>query len=177
MRTFAPVVGLLLCFGGGGCLQAQQGAGDSLPATHAKTLSGAVVTLPAADHAATLILAGFSKNSSASVKAWWLQAKALCEANPRVACYRAAVLQDAPGFVRGFIVGGMKKDTTPVEQEGFLTVFENEAAWKRSFGFGAEEDAYVALFDKDGKRLWHTSGGEKAANSSAFAQAFHAVPK
>lgn len=177
MPKLAAAVGLVLCFGGGGWLPAQPGAESPLPITHAKALSGAVVVLPASDHAATLILAGFSKKSSASVKAWWLQAKAWCGANPRVACYRAAVLQDAPSFLRGMIVGGMKRDMSPAEQEGFVTVFENEAAWKRSFAFGAEDDAYVALFDKDGKRLWHTSGGEMAANATSLAQAFDAVPK
>ena len=175
------VAGLLLCFGCGGFLRAQQGSGSplppSLPVTHAKTLSGEAVTLPAPDHAATLILAGFSKSSSASVKAWWLQAKALCEAHPQVACYRAAVLEDAPSFIRGMIVGGMKKDMTPAEQVGFVTVFENEPAWKQSFAFGAADDAYIGLFDKDGKRLWHNSGGEKAANSAALEQAFDALPK
>jgi hypothetical protein len=177
MRKQATVAGLLLCLGGGGLLRAQQGPGSPLPITHAKTLSGAVVTLPATDHTATLILAGFSKNSSAAVKAWWLAARGLCQAHPKVACYRAAVLQDAPGFVRGMIVSGMRKDMTPAEQEGFVTVFENEPAWKRSFRFGAEDDAYVALFDKDGKRLWQTSGDEKAANSTALEHAFDAIPK
>lgn len=177
MRKRAPIAGFLLCAVSCGFLPAQQGSVSPLPVTHAKTLSGAVVALPALDHAATLILAGFSKNSSSSVKAWWLQAKALCEAHPQVACYRAAVLQDAPGFIRGMIIGGMKKDMTSAEQEGFVTVFENEAAWKQSFAFGAADDAYVALFDKDGKLLWRASGGEKAANSTALAQAFDAVPK
>jgi len=176
MRKWVPLVSLFVCFMGSR-LPAQPGAGSPLPITHARTLSGAAITLPAADHAATLIFAGFSKNSSASVKAWWLRAKALCQAHPQVACYRAAVLQDAPGFIRGMIVSSMKKDMTPAEQEGFLTVFENEPAWKQSFAFGAEDDAYVALFDKNGKLLWRTSGGEKAANPAALAPAFDTAPK
>jgi hypothetical protein len=46
----------------------QQGEPGSLPVTHGKTLSGTAVSFPKPDQAETLIIAGFSKNSSTAVK-------------------------------------------------------------------------------------------------------------
>jgi hypothetical protein len=153
-------------------LDAQQ-----LPVTHAKTLSGQAVTFPVPDHSQTLLVVGFSNASSAPVKAWWLQAKGICQAHPAVACYEAAVIEDAPSFVRGMIVSGMKHRMEPDRQETFVTVVENEPAWKQVFGFNAPDDAYLAIFDKTGKLLWRTTGGEQTANSAAIAKGFDSISR
>jgi hypothetical protein len=149
-------------------LSAQQ-----LPPTHAKTLSGRSVTLPVPDHPQTFLAVGFSKASSDAVKAWWIQARALCQAHPAVACYEAAVLEDAPSFIHGMIVSSMKRGMEPDRQDTFLTVFENEAAWKQAFGFSAPDDAYLAIFDKTGKVVWRTSGAESAVKPAAIAKGFN----
>ncbi len=153
-------------------VQAQQ-----LPSTQAKTITGRAITLPLPDHAQTFLAVGFSKASSDAVKAWWLQAKAICQAHPAVACYEAAVIEDAPSFVRGMIVSGMKRGTEPDRQETFLTIVENEAAWKQAFAYSAPDDAYLAIFDKSGKLLWRTNGAEAAANSAVIAKGFDAASK
>jgi hypothetical protein len=153
-------------------LDAQQ-----LPSTQAKTLTGRAVTLPVPDPPQTFLAVGFSKASSESVKAWWLQAKAICQAHPAVACYEAAVIEDAPSFVRGMIISGMKHGMEPDRQDTFVTVVENEPAWKQAFGFNAPDDAYLAIFDKAGKLLWRISGPESAANSAAIAKGFDSIAK
>lgn len=153
-------------------LEAQQ-----LPPTHGKSLSGRAVTLPVPDHPQTFLIAGFSKASSAAVKAWWLQAKAVCQAHPEVACYESAVIEDAPSFVRGMIISGMKQGMEPDRLNSFVPVVENEAAWKQAVAFNAPDDAYLAIFDKTGKLLWRTSGGEKAANSAAIAKGFESASR
>ena len=161
-----------------GVLQAQQGPSTgSLPVTHAKSLSGKTITVPLPDHAQTFLVVGFSHASSAPVKAWWLKAADLCKAHPAFACYEAAVIEDAPSFIRGMITSGMKHDIPPEQQETFLTVIENEPAWKQVFGFSAPDDAYLGIFDKSGKLLWRTSGGEKAANSADIAKGFDSISK
>ncbi len=153
-------------------LHAQQ-----LPPTQAKTLSGRSITLPVPDRTQTFLAVGFSKASSDAVKAWWLQAKAICQAHPAVACYEAAVIEDAPSFVRGMIISGMKRGMEPDRQDTFVTVVENESAWKQAFGFSAPDDAYLAIFDKSGKLLWRTNGAESVANSAAIAKGFDAVSR
>lgn len=160
-----------------GALPGRSQSGDSglLPLTRGKTLSGHAVTLPEPDHAETLIIAGFSKSSSGPVQAWWEQAQLLCHAHAQVACYRVAVLEEAPSFIHGMILSGMKRDTPPAEQDSLVSVFENESAWKQTFAFNAPDNAYLGLFDKGGKLLWHTSGGEKAATSDALVPAFDSV--
>jgi hypothetical protein len=163
---------LLTVFG-----RSQQTASAPLSTTHGKSLSGKQVILPAPDHTRTLIIAGFTKGSSVAVKAWWEKSGALCQAHPEVACYRVAVLEEVPGFIRGMILGGMRHDIPANEQDSFVTVFENEAAWKQIFGFSTADDAYMGLFDKNGKMLWRNSGGEKAADSAAVAPAFAIAAK
>ncbi len=171
-RQTAAALAFLLAVlhGSGGTLNAQQ-----LPPTPAKTLSGRAVTLPVPDHPQTFLAVGYSKASSDAVKAWWLQAKAICQAHPAVACYEAAVIEDAPSFVRGMIMSGMKHGMDPDRQDTFVTVVENEAAWKQAFGFSAPDDAYLGIFDKSGKLQWRTSGPPSAANSAAIAKGFDTV--
>ena len=169
---------LIAVYGLCSALQAQQGTPSaSLPVTHTKTLSGKAITVPVSDHAQTFLVVGFSHASAASVKAWWLQAADLCKSHPAVACYEAAVIQEAPSFVRGMITSGMKHDMPAEVQETFLTVVENEPALKQVFGFSAPDDAYLGIFDKSGKLLWRTSGGEKAANSADIAKGFDTIPR
>ncbi len=172
LTSIAPALLLAALRGAAGTLNAQQ-----LPSTPAKTLSGHAVTLPVSDHPLTFLAVGFSKASSDSVKAWWLQAKAICRSHSAVACYEGAVIEDAPSFVRGMIISGMKHGMETERQDTFVTVVENEAAWKQTFGFNAPDDAYLAIFDKSGKLLWRTSGAENAANAAAIAQGFDAVSK
>ncbi len=158
------------------CGPAGMGA-QQLPVTHGKTLSGRAVTLPVPDHAQTFLIAGFSKASAAAVKAWWLQAKAVCQAHPAVACYESAVIEEAPSFIREMITNGMKQGMGPDRLDSFIPIVENEAAWKEAFGFSAPDDAYLAIFDKAGKLLWRTNGGEKAANSAAIAKGLDSASK
>jgi hypothetical protein len=155
--------------------EGQQTGQAALPATHDKSLSDKQVLLPAPDHGRTLILAGFTKGSSVAVNAWWEKSGTLCQTHPEVACYRVAVLEEVPGFIRGMVLGGMRKGTPANEQDNFITVFENEAAWKQTFGFSSGDDAYLGLFDKNGKMLWRSVGGAKAADSAGLAPAF-AIP-
>ncbi len=172
LMSIAPVLFLSVMASGCAALEAQQ-----LPSTQAQTLTGRAVTLPLPDHAQTFLAVGFSKASSEAVKAWWLQAKAICQAHPAVACYEAAVIEDAPSFVRGMIVSGMKHGMDRTDQETFLTVADNEAEWKRAFAFSAPDDAYLAIFDKSGKLLWRTRGAGAAANSAEIAKGFDIASK
>jgi hypothetical protein len=187
----AAVCGVLLCAGlastGPGIETALGAAADAreqsaqtnppLPSTPAKTLTGRAITLPGSDHAQTLLIVGFSKASSAAVKAWWLQAADLCKAHPAVACYKGAVLQDVPSFMRGMIVGGIKRDLSATEQDDFVTVVDNEAAWKQAFAFSAADNAYLAIVDRTGKVLWRATGEDKEANSAVIAHGFDSIPR
>ncbi len=150
---------------------------QQLPPTHAETLSGKAVILPVSDHAQTFLIAGFSKASSDAVKAWWLQAKEICQAHPAVACYEAAVIEDAPSFVRGMIISSMKRGMEADRRDTFVPIVQNESAWKQALGFNAPDNAYLGIFDKTGRLLWRTSGAEKAANSAEIAKGFDSIPK
>ncbi len=128
-----------------------------LQTTHAQTLSGAKIQLPVPGHT-TLLLIGFSKKSGSAVGVGWKQAQPICAANSVVACYQVAVLQEEPTFMRGLIVHGIRSGKSSAAQATFVTVFENEAAWKSSLHFNDGSAAYAVLLGPDGKILRKTSG-------------------
>ena len=145
-----------------------------LPSTHAKSLSGQSVTVPAAN-SVTLVIVGFTKASSTADNAWWKQAEPLCRTNSRITCYEAAVLESVPRLVRSMVVGSMKKGVPADHQDSFLTVFENESQWKQAFGYSSPDDAYVALVDGSGNFLWKTHGNASAANGAVISEAMRSA--
>lgn len=132
-----------------------------LPVTHAETLSGTAITFPVAGQQ-TLLVVGFTRNSGDAATAWFKQAQPLCDAHPGVACYEVAVMQDAPSFMRGFILRHMRNGMPPERQAKFATVFENEPAWKQAFHYSNADDAYAVLLNATGEVVWHASGPQAA---------------
>lgn len=137
--------------------QAQPGSSAALPATHATTLSGTSMTLPVLGHP-MLLLVGFSRQSGAAADAGWKQAQPFCTAHPEVACYEVAMLEDAPAFIRGMIVHGMRSGQPQSKHNQFAIVVENEAAWKQALQVENTDEATAVLLDAAGKIAWQTSG-------------------
>jgi hypothetical protein len=165
------VCGLWLLLSAGSALPLLAQA--KLPPTEAKSLSGKEVKVPAPDRL-TLLVAGFTKASSAADGAWWKKAAPICKQNPGLACYQVAVLEDAPRFVRPMIVGSMRHGTPPEQQDNFLTSFENEKAWKQALSYSVADNAYLALVDSSGTILWQQTGGKEAGDLSGLEQALQA---
>ncbi len=153
---------------GGTALQASAQA--SLPHTEAKSLSGKELKIPVADRF-TLVVAGFTKNSSTATRDWWQKAAPLCKEHPQVACFTVAVLEDVPRFVRPMVVGGMKHGIPEPQQDSFLTSFQNERAWKQALAYAAPDNAYLALMDSSGTVIWQQNGGPGGGDLSGLARA------
>jgi hypothetical protein len=129
---------------------AQLLAADQLPRIEAETLSGAKMELPSAVKGKPAILCiGFSRSSRTQIKPWTAAARAEFKDSPAVVL-SIAVLQDAPKFIRGMIIHGMKSDTPPEEQSKFLVLYQNETELKQTVGFESPDDAYVLLLDEAG---------------------------
>ncbi len=152
--------------------QVQTSSSAALPATHATTLAGTSITLPVLGHP-MLLLVGFSRQSGAAADAGWKQAQPFCAAHPEVACYEVAMLEDAPAFIRGMIVHGMRSGQPQSKHNQFVTVVEQEAAWKQALQVENTDNATAVLLDAAGKIVWQTSGDattlrldEKSLNGS-----------
>ena len=107
-------------------------------------------------HAAVLV-ASFSKEAGAGSDDW---AKAV-EADPAlpgVAIYRAAMLEQAPGFVRGFIKSALRKQLSSTQQQHFAVLSKDEKLWREYFGVTTDRDPYIVLLDASGQIRWHGHG-------------------
>jgi hypothetical protein len=148
---------------------------QSLPPINSKTLNDTQVALPNAGGSQPLILVvGFSHKSSESCGPWGKRLAADFHANPKVAYYQIPVLQDAPSFVRGFILRGMRKDVPAAEQPHYIPVYDHEADWKKLVGFSGPDDAYVIVADPQGHVVWQTHG---AMNDASYGEMKAAVDK
>ncbi|MGA8731978.1 MAG: hypothetical protein WB608_24685 [Terracidiphilus sp.] len=135
---------------------------QSMPTTVGETLRGKRIVLVDATHGHTTVLvAGFSHEGGTGTGAW---VKAL-KADPvltRVAVYQVAMLEKAPGFIRGMIKSGMRKGLSAAEQDQSLVLTQDEQSWRSYFDVSDDKDPYVMLIDANGKVLWrgHGAAGE-----------------
>jgi len=131
---------------------------QTLPATQGETLAGKPLVLAQAlqGHAGVLI-ASFSKDAGSGAGAW---AKAIRQdpALAGVAVYQAAMLERAPGFIRGIVRSGLRKQVPAAEQDHFVVLVQDEPLWRTYFGVGTDKDPYVVLLDAGGRVLWHGHG-------------------
>lgn len=140
------------------------GAGSlaqTLPATPGETLSGRRIVLADAvrGHVAVLV-AGFSKDAGDGCGAW---TRAL-RSDPVFAgatVYQIALLEQAPGFLRGMIKSGMRKGVSSAEQDHFVILVQDDKLWRSYFSVAADKDPYVVLLSAEGKVLWHGHGAAK----------------
>ena len=173
-HKIAIMIGIVLALSGGILAQAQTD-GTTLPATAATTLAGSALTLPVPGKI-TLVAVGFSRSSGSAAGVAWKQAQPFCTAHPQVACYQVAVLQDAPGWIRGMIDRGLRNARTQAEREQFATVVTNEQAWKQALHATDARAGYALLVGTDGRILWQTQGQEATLHIDAQALESH-LPK
>lgn len=134
------------------------GNAQTLPPTAGETLSGQSLVLAKAlqGHAGVLI-ASFSKEAGTGADAW---AKALRKdpALAAVPVFQAAMLERAPGFIRGMVKSGLRKQIPPSVQDHFVVLVQDERLWRSYFGVSTDKDPFVVLLDAGGRVLWHGHG-------------------
>lgn len=134
------------------------GRAQALPSTAGETLSGKPIVLADAvrGHEA-LLVAGFSREGGNGTSTW-MKAIHADSAFKDLPVYSIAMLAGAPGFIRGMIKSGMKKDVSSADQDRFVVLTADEPAWKSFFGVTSDSDPYLVLIDAQGKLLWHGHG-------------------
>jgi hypothetical protein len=134
---------------------------EALPNTAGETLNGKPIVLADAvrGHAAVLVV-GFSKEAGDGNGGW---ARAL-HADPAfagIAVYQVAILERAPGFVRGSIKAGLRKGVAPADHDNFVVLVQDEKQWRNYFNVTADKDPYVVLLDAAGRDRWHGHGAAR----------------
>jgi len=130
-----------------------------LPRLEGEALSGKKIVLPEDAHGKIALLAvGFSKKGGDATRVWSDHFKKDFGTDPRFAVYPVAELEGAPRFVRGMIVGSMRKGTPATDRDRFLTLFQGTVELKRFVGFSTSDEAYLLLLDANGIVQWRGHG-------------------
>jgi hypothetical protein len=141
-------------------LLASSAAGAVAPhrALPAETLSGTKLTVPAdLPETPVVFVIGFSKASKAQTRAW---SRALTQrlAGGEAAVYSVSVIEDVPGFLRGFVAHSIRNSVPGPMHGRFLLVSQQSSAWKDLASCNGADDACLVLMDATRDVAWRTSG-------------------
>lgn len=134
---------------------------QTLPKLKGKALSGAEVILPdAARGRVTLILFGFSKASGKPCKEWAAHVWPMIRKDAQTNLFTVAEMQGIPGFIKGMVVGSIRRDTPEGYRSHFLPIFQDRIQWQQiaSYQKSAPDDAYLVLIDPQGTIRWRAHG-------------------
>jgi hypothetical protein len=138
------------------------GISQGMPATAGETLNGKRLELAEATRGhAVVLVAGFSREGGSGCGAW-MKAIQADSSLVGVVAYQIAMLEGAPGFIRGAIKNGMRKGLTAAEQDRFLVLTQDGKLWQRYFDVSTDKDPYVVMIDAKGNIVWRGHGA--AAN-------------
>ena len=130
----------------------------ALPTTAGETLSGKKIVLADAvrGHAAVLV-AGFSHDGGIACGDW-MKAIRADAALAGVDVYEIAMLEGAPGIIRGMIKGGMRKGMSIAEQERSVVLTQDDKLWEKFFDVSNTKEPQVILLDAKGNVEWRGHG-------------------
>jgi hypothetical protein len=135
-------------------------AAQQFPHLEEENLAGQKIVLPefVSGKVAVLVL-GFSKASSTPTGAWARRAHEEFGKNPGFALYQLAVIEEAPSFIRGMIISGMKKGMPDVQRAFVVPVVHQESELKKLVNFRQPDDAYIVLLDRNGAIVYQAHAG------------------
>jgi hypothetical protein len=130
----------------------------TIPAATGTALDGRTITLPRDLNRATVLILGFSKDSSDATTAWEKPVRTTLAVNPTIGFYDIPFLEDAPSFIRPFILRSIRKQVPDALKPNFVPLTSGQSDWKHLTGFtsAAPDAAYVLLVDRTGQVLWQT---------------------
>jgi hypothetical protein len=131
---------------------------QTMPGTAGETLSGKHIVLADATKGRSVVLvAGFSHEGGNGTGAW-VKAVQADKALDGVAVYQVAMLEGAPGFMRGTIKNGMRKGVPTANQDQFVVLTQDDKLWRQFFGVTTDKEPYVVFLDAKGNVLWRGHG-------------------
>ena len=132
----------------------------TIPAATGTALDGHTVTLPRDLHApATILILGFSQHSADATTAWEKPIRDHLATTPSIDYYDMPFLEDAPAFIRPFILRSIRKQVPDLLKPNFLPLTSGESTWKQLTHYApstAPDAAYILLVDPTGNIRWQT---------------------
>jgi hypothetical protein len=154
---------------------AKLAAGDPFPILDTHSVTGTHVVLPAASHdVAFVAILAFSQKAGDESAKW---SHALYKALPSdVGIYAVADLSHVPGLFRGFAIGGIKKQASPMQPEhrNHVLLLTAKNDWSQIVPSGSDDDAVIVEVDHDGKI---TTIVRRAFTDDAASDLAKAVPR
>jgi hypothetical protein len=150
--------------------------GAALPHTEAETLSGKKIVLPdALNNHPTIVVMGFTKRSQSQTSAWSTQLTKDYANEPRLQRYSIAVLDDVPNFIRGMVIGSIRRNVPKDQQDTFIVLTHDAKPWRDLAAITNADDAYVILFDDTAHVVAQTHGPVENAYSPLQAEIRNAL--
>ena len=133
---------------------------QQFPHLEEESLAGQKVMLPesVSGKVAVLVL-GFSRASSKPTGAWAKRAQEEFGKNPGFTLYQLAVIEEAPSFIRGMVISGMKKGMSDAQRAYVVPVVHRESELKKLVSYKQPDDAYLVVLDRIGKVVYQTHSG------------------
>ena len=133
--------------------------GGEPPKLHGQTLDDKAIVLPdAAAGKVTLLLVSLSRKAGERTAPWREHFAADFASDPHATYYVAALLQDAPSFLRGMIRSSIRNGTPAAAQSRVLSSVTDEAAWKQYLEIKDDSLPAVLLLDQGGHVRWSYNG-------------------
>jgi len=133
-------------------------AAQQMPSTAGETLSGKhVVPADLVRGHVSILVAGFSHDAGMQIGEW---RKALRSDSTldKIPVYELAMLEKAPGMIRGMIKSGMRKGLSPAEQDQIVVITQDQKLWEKFFGVEDDKHPYVLVLNANGDVLWKGNG-------------------
>lgn len=130
-----------------------------LPTVEGESLAGQRIVLPdAAGGKISVLVFGFTKASKEPTTAWANKILKDFAARPDFVLYQLPVLEDVPRFIRGMVIGGMKKGMQEDKRAHFVPILQKESELKKFVHYNEPDDAYVVVLGRSGETLLRTHG-------------------
>ena len=149
----------------------------ALPRVKVESLAGISLTLPDDLPARPCVfVVGFSKASRTQTTPWSQRLERESLAG-NASIYSVAMLEDAPSFVRRFVVGGIRKSVPDALHDRFLVATSDAAAWKEAVSYSdADADAaYLILLNRGREIVWRANGPPTDATLRGLVDALAAM--
>jgi hypothetical protein len=139
-----------------------------LPKIEGESLAGTHVVLPeAASGKVALLILGFTRASKTATRDWGQRVWSDFSNQPSFMLFQLPVLEDAPRFVRGMIISGLRKGVPQNMRDHFVPIVSGEADLKSLVHYKETDDAYLVVLDRSGKVVREAHG---PLNDAAYSQ-------
>lgn len=135
-------------------------ATPAFPEVRGQNLDGRWFNLPADfEGERNLVFVAFERGQQAEVDTWLPLARRLTSEISGVRYYELPTIRKLPGFVRGWIDGGMRDGIPdPAARAATITLYLDKEPFRRALDIRTEKSITILVVDRSGAVHWQTVG-------------------